>query len=327
MNLKPSDLPLLVSLDMLLEERNVTRAASKLHVSQPALSAQLARLRRLFKDPLLIPSETGRGMVPTPKAEEMATALRDALSQLGSLTGPNEVFDPGRDAATFCVGGSFSAIATFARPLIRAFQSNRNRHLRLSFRTGCEDLDVLTQFESGEIDILLVPSEQVPSSLKVRQLMVDQFVMIQRAGHPRGTQPLTIDEYCSLGHLIVSSSGRMEGLMDARLKSMGLARDVLISAPNGDSIGPLLAATDLVCTLPRSMIDTVGPGIEAYAMPFELPDMTLAMAWHSRLDKQPAHRWLREELARISHWLHHSPPSDSHPPLFPLPEHARDGYQ
>ncbi len=255
--------------------------------------------------------------MPTPKAEEMAVALRDALSQLGSLTGPNEVFDPGRDAAAFCVGGSFSAIAAFARPLIRSFQSKRNRHLRLSFRTGCEDLDVLTQFENGEIDILLVPNKQVPSSLKVRQLMVDEFVMIQRVGHPRGTQAPTIDEYCSLGHLIVSSSGRMEGLMDTRLKSMGLSRDVLISAPNGDSIGPLLAVTVLICTLPQSMIDTVEPGIEAYAMPFELPDMTLAMAWHSRLDKQPAHRWLREELTRISRCQHHTPHSDSHSPLFP----------
>ncbi|MDQ0010206.1 DNA-binding transcriptional LysR family regulator [Luteibacter jiangsuensis] len=326
MNLKPSDLPLLVSLDMLLEERNVTRAASKLHVSQPALSAQLARLRRLFKDPLLVPSETGRGMVPTPKAEEMAAALRDALSQLGTLGDPNGTFDPTRDAATFRIGGSFSAVSTFAKPLIQAFQEQRNRELRLAFRTGWEDADVLAQFENGEIDILLAPNEQLPSSLKMRSLMADEFVMLQRAGHPRGTQPLTIGDYCSLGHLIVSTSGRMYGLMDVRLKELGLVRDVLVSAPHGDTVGPILRATDLVCTLPQSMVDAVGPGVEAYAIPFDMPDMSLAMAWHSRLDKQPAHRWLRDELIRVSHRLHPTRHAEPPKPLFPIIERVRDGY-
>lgn len=327
MNLKPSDLPLLVSLDMLLEERNVTRAASKLHVSQPALSAQLARLRRLFKDPLLVPSETGRGMVPTPKAEEMATALRDALCQLGTLGDPNEAFEPSRDAATFRIGGSFSAISTFSKPLIQAFQQHRNRELRLAFRTGCDETDVLSHFEGGEIDILLAPSEQIPTPLKMRPLIADEFVVLQRVGHPRGTRPLTLDDYCSLGHLIVSTSGRMHGLMDTRLKELGRTRDVLVSAPHGDTVGPILTATDLVCTLPQSMVESVGPGVEAYMIPFDMPDMSLAMAWHSRLDKQPAHRWLREELLRVSRRLHptrHAEPVAS--TIFPIIERVRDGY-
>ncbi|MDR6934913.1 MULTISPECIES: LysR family transcriptional regulator [unclassified Luteibacter] len=327
MNLKPSDLPLLVSLDMLLEERNVTRAASKLHVSQPALSAQLARLRRLFKDPLLVPSETGRGMVPTPKAEEMATALRDALSQLGALGDPSDTFDPSTDGATFRIGGSFSAIGTFAKPLIAALHAWRNSDLRITFRTGCEIADVLARFENGEVDILLAPNEQIPSSLKMRPLMADEFVMLQRKGHPRGTAPVTLDEYCSLGHLVISDSGRTTGLMDDRLKEIGRSRDVLVSAPVGDSIGPILNATDLVCTLPQSMVEAVGPGVEAYAIPFDMPDMSLAMAWHSRLDKQPAHRWLRDELIRVSRTLHptrHVEPQKSLLPM--IIDRVRDGY-
>ncbi|MDQ7997104.1 MAG: LysR family transcriptional regulator [Luteibacter sp.] len=326
MNLKPSDLPLLVSLDMLLEERNVTRAASKLHVSQPALSAQLARLRRLFNDPLLVPSETGRGMVPTPKAEEMAAPLRDALSQLGTLADPGGVFDPVRDAATFRIAGSTSAVGTFALPLIQSFQEKGNRALKVAFRAGYEDQDVLGLFESGEIDILLVPNEDVPSSLKMRQLMADEFVMVQRAGHPRGTHRLSVEEYCSLSHMVVSSSGRLEGLLDQHLKQRGLTRDVLVSASNGESIGPMLNATDLVCTVPQSMFDSLGAGIEAYALPFDIPDTALAMAWHSRLDKQPAHRWLREELTRISRGLH--PTRHTGGQIYPFPplEHLRDGY-
>jgi DNA-binding transcriptional LysR family regulator len=326
MNLKPSDLPLLVSLDMLLEERNVTRAASRLHVSQPALSAQLARLRRLFKDPLLIPSETGRGMVPTPKAEEMAVSLRDALAQLGTLADPADSFDPTTDSAMFRVGGSFSAISTFARPLIRSFHDKDNRQLRLAFPSGSEDEDVLAQFENGELDILLVPNEQVPPSLKMKQLLADEFVMLQRIGHPRGNYELTIDEYCSLGHLIVSSSGRMDGLMDIRLRELGRTRDVLVSAPYGDTIGSLLNTTDLVCTLPQSMIQAVGPGVESFALPFNQPDMSLAMAWHSRLDKQPAHRWLREELVRISRGLRPTRHTDAHLVPFSSLDLARDGY-
>lgn len=326
MNLKPSDLPLLVSLDMLLEERNVTRAASKLHVSQPALSAQLARLRRLFNDPLLVPSETGRGMVPTPKAEEMAATLRDALSQLGTLGDPNGNFDPTLDAATFRIAGSVSAVGTFALPLIQSFQEKGNRLLRVSFRSGCEDQDVLGLFESGDVDILLVRNEEVPGSLKMRQLMADEFVMVQRADHPRGRRRPTVEEYCSLSHLVVSSSGRLDSLMDAHLKDRGLSRDVLVAAPNGESVGPLLNATDLVCTIPQSMLDSLGPGIEAFALPFDMPDTALAMAWHNRLDKQPAHRWLRDELIRISHGLHPTRHTGSHLAPFSLPEPARDGY-
>ncbi|MBB3228148.1 DNA-binding transcriptional LysR family regulator [Luteibacter sp. Sphag1AF] len=326
MNLKPSDLPLLFALDMLLEERNVTRAAARLHVSQPALSAQLARLRRLFNDPLLVPSETGRGMVPTPKAEEMAISLRDALSQLGTLGDPTDVFDPERDAATFRVGGSFSAIGTFAKPLIQSFQQKSNRALRLSFRAASEDMDVLAKFENGEIDVLLAPDRQVPDPLKMRPLIADEVRMVQRVGHPRGTRPLTPEEYCSLGHLLVSPSGRMEGLMDARLRDMGLSRDVLVSAPYGDSIGALLLASDLVCTLPQGMIEALGPGVEAYALPFRVPDMSLAMAWHRRLDKQPAQRWLRDEITRISHDLRPTLPAGKHPGIFPMLEQIPDGY-
>jgi DNA-binding transcriptional LysR family regulator len=265
-------------------------------------------------------------MVPTPKAEEMAMSLRDALAQLGTLADPVDSFDPTQDAAMFCVGGSFSAVSTFARPLIRSFQSRDNRQLRLGFRSGSEDADVLAQFENGEIDILLVPNEQVPPSLKMKQLLADEFVMLQRIGHPRGNFELTIDEYCSLGHLIVSSSGRMDGLMDVRLKELGRSRDVLVSAPYGDTIGSLLNTTDLVCTLPQSMIRAVGPGVEAFALPFDQPDMSLAMAWHSRLDKQPAHRWLRDELIRISRELQPTRCAHAHVAPYPLLDFARDGY-
>lgn len=307
MNIKPSDLPLLVSLDMLLEERNVTRAASRLHVSQPALSAQLARLRRLFNDPLLVPSETGRGMVATPKAEDMASALRGALSQLGALGDSVDIFDPADDTATFRVSGSFGAIGTFARPLIQSIHSHRNRGLRLAFHTLTEDLDVLPRFESGDIDLLLVPSEQVPPSLKTRQLMADRFVLVQRRGHPRGNGPVTVEQFSRLEHLVVSPLGHLDRLMDERLKQLDLPREVLFSAPHGEAIGGILAGTDLVCILPESMVDAVGPDVEAHTIPFDLPDVSLSMAWHSRLDKHPAHRWLRDQMIAISRGLRPAP--------------------
>jgi len=303
MNLKPSDLPLLVSLDVLLEERNVTRAALRLNVTQPALSGHLARLRRLFNDPLLVPSQTGRGMVPTPKAEEMAATLRDALAQIGTLSEFDQTFDPARDAATFRVAGSFSAIGTFARPLIRSFDAWHNRDLRIAFRVGREDINVLAQFEHGEIDVLLVPSEQIPPSLKARPLVADRFVMVQRAGHPRGRGPLTMAEYCALGHMIVSPIGRLDGLMDQYLAEQGYRRDVVVSAPDGDSIGPVLLTTDLVCTIPLSMVDSVGPGVEAFSIPMDIPNMSVAMAWPERLDKRPAHRWLREQIMAVGQRL------------------------
>lgn len=303
MSFKPSELPLLVSLDVLLEERNVTRAAARLHVSQPALSGQLARLRKLFKDPLLIPSETGRGMVATPKAEEIAPSLRDALARLDAIGQTDVGFDPRVDAATFRIRDSCGTVDVFTSSLLSAIERFDNRTLRVVFHADVDDGDVLAPFESGNIDLLLVSSTRIPPSLKLRELVREPLLLVYRAGHPLGGSRTDIDTYCSLRHVVVSPSGRLDDDMDSHLQRLGQTREVAVCAPNGHTLRCILAGTDMVCTLPRSMAQSLGPELQSHALSFDVPPVTLAMAWHPRLDRHPSHRWLREQIAQTARAL------------------------
>ncbi|MEL1265713.1 LysR family transcriptional regulator [Pseudoxanthomonas putridarboris] len=295
MDIRPSDLPLLVSLDALLEEKNVTRAAAKLHMSQPALSAQLARLRLLFKDPLLVPSETGRGMVATKKAVDLAAPLREALARLGTIGARTQAFDPQRSATTFRIVGNSNAIATLGQRLVHSIQEQGNPALRISLASADADRS-LQQFESGDVDLLLGPAMAIPDALKMRRLTTDRYVMAQRRHHPRGTGPLTLESYCSLNHVLVSGSGRFNGMMDEHLKKREQTRRVSVVVPGYDMVPGILDGTDLVATLPVGFLQAFDGRFDTFELPLDIPESSLAMAWHSRSDKDPAHRWLRDTL-------------------------------
>ncbi|MDF4023935.1 LysR family transcriptional regulator [Luteibacter sp. PPL201] len=319
MSFKPSELPLLVSLDVLLEERNVTRAAARLHVSQPALSGQLARLRRLFKDPLLVPSETGRGMVATPKAEEIGRPLREALRRLDAVGHAEVAFDPHVDAATFRLRGSCGAVDLLTPPLFTAIERCDNPSLRVVLQVDDDSGDMLALFESGELDLALVPSTRVPPSLKVRELISEPVMLVHRAGHDCATHPaIDLDTYCALRHAVVSPAGKLCDDMDRHLREMGRHRDVVASAASSHALRGMLAGTDLVCCVPSSMATGLGDALRTRPLGFRVPPVTLTMAWHARLDKQSSHRWLREQVARFVS------PASRQPPMHPspIPSHA-----
>lgn len=293
MDLRPTDLPLLVSLDTLLELKNVTRAAQRLHMSQPALSSQLARLRVLFKDPLLTPSETGRGMVATPKALELAAPLRDAIERLSLLGKHDSGFDPSRADTTFRIAGSADALAALASRLVCQVHERGNPAICLSFVhvAGQEALDA---FESGDVDVLLDGAHAIHPSLRMRRLSDDRYVMVQRRGHPRGHAPLTLDEYCTLQHLqLVNSPGN--DAIDAELQSLDRARQVAVAVASHGMLLDILARTDMVATVPANLVSSAHDADLVWCeLPFALPDLALAMAWHRRSDSHVAHRWLRE---------------------------------
>ena len=293
MDLRPTDLPLLVSLDTLLELKNVTRAAQRLHMSQPALSSQLARLRVLFKDPLLTPSETGRGMVATPKALELAAPLRDAIGRLSLLGKRNDAFDPSTAQTTFRIAGCADAFATLASRLVCKIHSRGNPSISLSFVHVAGEI-ALEAFENGDIDILLDNVHAIHPSLRMRRLPDDGYVMVQRRGHPRGTHPPTLREYCALQHLqVVHSPG--DDAIDVELQQLGCVRQVAVAVANYGILLDILARTDMVATVPTRLIGTAAEADAVHVeLPFALPNLALAMAWHRRSDGHTAHRWLRE---------------------------------
>jgi len=299
-DLRRVDLNLLVSLDALLAERNVTRAAQRLHLSQPALSAQLARLRQLFDDPLLMPAETGRGMTPTARALALGEPLREALQQLQGVLQHRPRFDPFSDERSFQIAASDNATTLLGLPMMQQLSAVAGPGVRLAFRVAQADR-IAQQLEAGEIDLLLGSERGVPETMKVKKLLTERFVMCQRKGHPRGTGPLDLDTYCELTHVLVSTSGgSFHGFMDEHLEALGRARHVMLSVQHFTLMPDILAATDHVGTLPARLAARHADRLDAFELPFEARGWTLHAAWHPRHQRDPAHTWLRRWVERCA---------------------------
>lgn len=297
MNIRPTDLPLLVSLHTLLEVRNVTRAAKLLHISQPALSAQLARLRVIFKDQLLTPSGTGRGMVATPKGLKLAEPLRDAIDKLSQIRSEETDDIVVSDARIIRITGRAEAIDVLGPHLIRRAQRRTPEHppVRLHFVEMTDD-NLDAQFESGDVDLLLGISLRPPPRLRTRLLGEDRHVLMQRRRHPRGNRPLAAADYFSLQHVQVVDATQEQRLVDDYLRRNGQHRQISVSVPLWSMVRDILLNTDMVATVPVSLAATsvADKDLDWFELPFQLPGASLAMAWHRRSDDDPTHRWLRE---------------------------------
>jgi DNA-binding transcriptional LysR family regulator len=296
MKIRASDLPLLLSLNALLEEENVTRAASRMAVSQPAMSGQLARLRDLFGDPLLVPSETGRGMISTARGQALKEPLREALRTLQSVVeGPRE-FVPARDERTFTLAANDNAAAMLGIQLIGRMKASGGARLRLALRS-VDPTAIAVLLERGEVDVLLTSEAAIPPGFRSERVLDENFEMAQRKGHPRGHEGLTALAYAALNHVIVSGTGGFRSPIDDMLEKQGFARRVAISVAYYGLVPPILEATDLVATLPSRFLRRFEASLDCFALPFDLRPFRLLMAWHARFDDEPAHLWLRQQLA------------------------------
>ncbi|MDH6231714.1 DNA-binding transcriptional LysR family regulator [Mesorhizobium soli] len=293
------DLNLLRSLDVLIEEANVTHAAARLGVTQPGLSAQLARLRAIFDDPLLVPSEKGRGMLPTSRALELREPLHAALKDLEAVIRTPAQFDPRTDARTFAIATTDNAVVVLGLPLIERLREAAGRGIRLSFANS--GIDVATELERGEIDLLVGSDRMVPPAMKARKLLEESYVMVQRKGHPRGRAPLDLDAYCKLEHVLVSTSGgSFHGFIDEQLEKLGYRRSVTLSVHQFVMAPMIVASTDFVSTLPRRFAARFADRLDLFELPFSAQGFSLFAAWHPRAHADPALMWLRNQLIEIA---------------------------
>lgn len=300
MDMRGVDLNLLVSLDVLIEEANVTRAAARLGISQPALSAQLARLRDLFGDPLLVPSETGRGMLPTTRALELRDPLHAALKDLEIVVRRPPRFDPTTDERRFAIAASDNATVVLGLALIERLKATAAPGIRLSFQTARGDL-IAGQLERGDIDLMIGSHLMVQPAMKARKLIDERYVMVQRKGHPRGTAPLDLVAYCALDHVLVSTSGgSFRGFIDEQLEPLGYRRNVALSVHQFILAPMVVEHTDFVSTLPERFARRFADRVDIFELPFAAQGFSLYAAWHPRSHADPAHRWLREQLVAVS---------------------------
>lgn len=296
MDLRRTDLGLLVTLDVLLSEGGVTAAAKRLNISQPAMSAQLARLRRLFNDPLLVSS--GRRMVATSRALELRGPLQALLRELDMLVRAGADFDPSSSREVFRLGGTDHSHSVLSAPLARRFGAQAP-HARLALLPFDPD-DTWTFLEDGRMDAAAVTSFVVLNEARSRHLFHEVFVFVQRKNHPRGSAQPDMDSFCALDHVLVSpEGGGFTGAVDTALDALGRSRNVVASLPNFLLALRLIAESDLVGVLPSRVARGFTASIDVFDLPLEVDGFDLQLIWHPRRQNDPAHIWFRRQIFSV----------------------------
>lgn len=285
------DLNLLVALEALLAERNVTRAAARLHLSQPALSARLVHLRALFRDALFVPA--ARGMTPTAKALELQEPLRAALEHVRGVITTARGFDPRQDAMTARIAATDY---TQTAVLIDFSLAIRRRAPRLRLALHALDLARLeTQMEHGDVDLALMNASNLPDALHTRPLFDETYVAITRRKHPVRT--LTAERFARLEHIIVSPrGGGFTTPVDALLQPLGIQRNIVVSASSFLFVLEMVSRSDLVALVPARLVANHRAKLRIVPPPVPVDTFSIVMAWHPRAHHDTRQRWLRDQL-------------------------------
>lgn len=303
-NLSGFDLNLLRVLDALLHERSTVRAGERLGLSQPAVSAALGRLRGALGDTLFFRS--GQGLEPTHFALSLQAPLREALESIEVLIRGPEVFDPATSDVSFRISGS-----DFFAELLMPQLAERLQIEAPSMLVHLVDLvpdSYVDTLDRYEVDLALIPETEMPNWAQGQPVFRSSFSVIARAQHPRlvraGVAPgdvVPIDLFCDLGHVLFSPEGNREALGDAALARVGRQRRVVMTMPIFSGVYRAVAGSDLIALLPSALAQRVAPsaGLQVYNPPMPVPTAQISMVWHRRHSANPAHVWLRAQIADL----------------------------
>lgn len=295
LNLRQIDLNLLVALQALLDERSVTGAAERLGLSQPALSRMLARLRLVFDDPLMV--RMGREMVPTPRAQAVATPLRQLLAEAKELIRPDH-FEPAAVADTVRIMASDAAIEAAITPWVDAMAA---RAPGLRYDIVPFTADVTEALARGTVDFAIDVFPDPPENCRVEHLIVDRFACVVRAGHPVVAEGLTPERYAALDHIAITGTGAFVAILEQELARLGVRRNVMFSTTSMTTAPFVASQTDWIATVPSARARrSVGRfGVEMLPLPYPVREIPLSVLWHERTDASPLHRWMRECLPKV----------------------------
>ncbi len=291
-NLRRIDLNLLVALEALLDEKNVTRAADRLGMSQPAASRALGRLRTLFSDVLLV--DGPGGYVLSSRAEEVHPALRRILAGVGELLEANS-FDP----------ATATGRIRLLMPDLQAAALTPHLLARLAREAPSLDLDIVAPgtngieaLEHGVADAMVALIDDAPAGIRRRGLYDEELVTLMRAHHPALTEKLTLDRFLALEHIVVSVTGVGLAPVDEVLARMGRTRRVKLRVPNFFAAVEIAARSDLIMTLPSSLARAAANMRRFVSLPppLDLGSFTMSLAWHARQQDAPRHIWLRRAI-------------------------------
>jgi DNA-binding transcriptional LysR family regulator len=308
MDLAGVDLNLLVALDALLTERSVTRAAARVGLSQPGMSNTLARLRKLFGDPLLV--REGLALVPTPRAESLREPVAEALSLIRHALDGRAGFDPASDRATFTVSCSDYSLLMLIGPLVRRLAASAPG---LTIQVLPRSPDPVALLRTGEADLVIEPVEIMPSTaLPSLRLFADRWLCCVWEGTEEVGGELTLDTYLRLGHVVYSSvRGHPVSLVDTYLSQAKVPRRIEFTVESFLLAPFLLQGTDLVTLVPERAAGHLRrtAAVRFLEPPLPVPSITEMLWWNPRHTADPAHAWLRARIAEIAAELDRAGPA------------------
>lgn len=294
------DLNLLAAFDALMSECNVTRAATRVGVSQPAMSAALSRLRKLLGDPLFLRS--AEGLLPTPRARELAEPISQALRQLEATLVRKPDFVPGVAKLTVNLGLSDYPAFVVLPALLEALAEQApgisvNVH---AFNDRDHAVDLL---DAGAIDVAIgVPPTHSDGRILTRPILRDEFVTIIASKHPAARRGMNMKTYLSLPHALASPEGQRHGLVDQALAQLGQQRTLALTLPHMFALPAIVARTGMTATVMKrvALHSPAGRQLAFFPPPVTLPEIVFYLIWHRRSDGHQAQKWLRTLIESIA---------------------------
>jgi DNA-binding transcriptional LysR family regulator len=283
------DLNLLVTLDVLLAEGSVARAAQRLRLSPSAMSRALARLRETTGDPLLV--RAGRGLVPTRRALELRERVSLLVQDGQAVLRPVDTLNLGRLVRTFTLRTSEGFVESFGPDLIARVSKDapgvRLRFLQKLDRESTALRDGSVDLETGVVGTMTGPE------VRTQALFRDRFIGVVRKRHPLSKGRITPARYAAGGHILVSRQALDRGPIDEALEPLGLQRQIVTIVGGFATALALARSSDLIATVPDRHTRALRAGMQSFSLPVSMPEITVSLLWHPRLDADPAHRWLR----------------------------------
>jgi len=293
MKLSRIDLNLFVVFDVIYRERNLTKAAETLHITQPAVSNSLSRLRTAFNDQLFV-RQSGH-MVPTPLAENIVDRVRFALANLQSSVSDHDDFTPQTSNKRFLFAMNDTS-ESYLLPLLMAYLQEHAPNMSIeSYAVPRNEL--AREFAAGQLDFALdVPLVNDPQ-LTNEPLATDYYVCVARKDHPQLQESLSLEQYLAMPHIHVSSRRKGQGYIDLHLNRMGLQRNILLRVQHSRAAPPIAAKTDMLLTIPKTLAKE--HDLQIFELPFELPELAWHLYWPSNYSHDKAHQWMRQVIFNI----------------------------
>jgi DNA-binding transcriptional LysR family regulator len=283
------DFNLLVTLDAVLTEGSVARAAQRLQLSPSAMSRALARLRETTGDPLLV--RAGRGLVPTPRALELRERVRQLVQDVAEVLRPAETLNLSRLVQTFTLRTRDGFVENFGPRLIERVGAEAPG-VQLCFVQKPGKESALLRDWTIDLEIGLARELNGPE-LRSQALFRDRFIGVVRTGHGLSQGAITPERYASGRHIGLSRRGLGSGPIDEALKALGLERTIVTTVGGFSTALALARDSDLIASVPERHTGNLRAGMDSFPLPIPTPELTVAMLWHPRLDADPAQRWLR----------------------------------